>query len=196
VQVIDYADEHAVQLRSWSHVANVPIETIVRGVESIPDVTVEQIPELGASDALREPGTLALLVDTREQHAIVRRHGAGSTPEQLRQLVDLYEHDMTRVDSSAEDVEESAQSLSTATTLVAFPGFSRSQVVTMAMRGSLIPAGITRHIIQIGRALRVNVPLEMLSEQCDLDAAGRALERHLEGLQPRIYSEPTVLFDS
>lgn len=195
VQTIDYADEHAVQLRSWAHAAQQPLETLKLRVGSVPDVTLQQVPELGATDALREPRTLALLLNAQEQYAVVRSPDAGSPAHQLRELVDLYERSMTRVDFSAENVEERAQSLPEDSTLVAFPGFSRSQVVTMAMRGSLIPAGITRHVVQIGRALRVNVPLEMLAGD-DLDAAGRALELHLETLQPRNYDEPTVLFDS
>jgi hypothetical protein len=66
----------------------------------------------------------------------------------------------------------------------------------MAMRGALIPAGITRHVIMGGRALRVNVPLEMLRGSESLEEARQALKRHLASLQPRLYREPTILYDS
>jgi hypothetical protein len=196
VQIIDYSDEHAASLRAWCHSARVPIDELIAGARVIPHVTVHPVAELGASDALRAPGTIALVLSSTVQYAVSRLPTAGSSTAQLRTFVDLYEARMTRVDCSPEDVEEHAQSLTAHVTLVAFPGFSRSQVVTMALKGSLIPAGITRHVILAGRALRVNLPLELLSGSLDVDAADAALNRHLAGLQPRLYQEPTILFDS
>jgi hypothetical protein len=195
-QVIPYADEHAVSLESWCHAARVALGQLASSARTLPDIAVHRIGELGATDALREPGVLAVLLGHDEQYAVVRAPESGSWPAQLRRLVDLYEDTLTRVDCSAEDVEERAQSLPSGASLVAFPRFSRSQVVTMAMRGSLIPAGITRHVILAGRALRVNIPLELLSGEQSVEQANAALRRHLDKLQPRVYSEPTVLFDS
>jgi hypothetical protein len=196
VQIIDYADEHATSLRAWCHSAHITIDELIIGTRAIPHVAVHPVAELGASDALRVPGTIALLLSSNVQYGVSRLPGAGSSTAQLREFVDLYEARMTRVDCSPEDVEERAQSLTAGVTLVAFPGFSRSQVVTMALKGSLIPAGITRHVILAGRALRVNLPLDLLSGSLDVDAASAALDRHLAGLQPRLYREPTILFDS
>jgi hypothetical protein len=196
VQIIDYGDEHAASLRAWCHLAHISIDELTAGAGTIPHVAVHPVAELGATDALRAPGTMALLLSSSVQYVVSRLPTAGSTTAQLRTFVDLYEARMTRVDCSPEDVEERAQSLTADVTLVAFPGFSRSQVVTMALKGSLIPAGITRHVILAGRALRVNLPLELLSGTLDVDATSAALDRHLAGLQPRIYQEPTVLFDS
>jgi hypothetical protein len=122
-----------------------------------------------------------------------------SPADQLRQLVDLYESQMERVDSGSENIEERAQLPGPdgrdPKTLVGFPDISRWQVVTMAMRGALIPAGITRHVIRCGRALRVNVPLGMLDIE-DLDQANAELRAHLSAMHPRLYREPTILFDS
>jgi hypothetical protein len=64
------------------------------------------------------------------------------------------------------------------------------------MSEALIPAGITHHVIREGRALRVNLPLEELVLGRDLQQANDALQHHLAGLHPRIYAEPTILFDS
>jgi hypothetical protein len=67
--------------------------------------------------------------------------------------------------------------------------------VAMALEGALIPAGITRHILLQGRGLRVNLPLEFLRSS-HLDTANDFLRSHLAGLHPRLYREPTILFDS
>lgn len=197
-QIIDYADEHAVALRTWCHQAAMAPREILTVAGDIPGTTVAELPPLAAADALRQSGTLAVVLDRHEQYAITRSSDShASRADQLIRLVGAYEDRMVRVDCGAEDAEERAQSLdgSAPRALVAFPGFSRSQVVTMAMRSTLIPAGITRHVIQAGRALRVNLPLSVLSMPLP-EEANAALREHLHTLSPRRYREPTILFDS
>ena len=201
VQVVDYSGSGTVNLRTWSHRTPMPFEELVERSSGIAGVAVEPIAALGAADALAKPGTVAVFLDGDRIAALTRiAEYPHSRAEQLRALVDLYEDTMTRVDSDPTSVEELAQSLressSARETLVAFPAITRSQVVTMAMREILIPAGITRHVILEGRALRVNVPLEMFRGARSVEDARVALDRHLASLQPRLYREPTILFDS
>jgi hypothetical protein len=197
-QVLDYSDQRGVQLRTWCHAAAAPIDTLVSGARSIASVEVEELPPLGATDALDEHETLAVLLDGHRRYVARRAAGGPSRSQQLRQLVDRYEDRMQREDCDPDDVEDRAKRLcqaSEATTLLAFPPFSRSQVVAIAMQREPIPAGITRHVLLKGRALRVNLPLEVLGRSM-LEEARGALRAHMEGLQPRLYREPTVLFDS
>jgi hypothetical protein len=199
IQIIDYADPHAVELRTWCHSPPLALRDLVTQVVRIPGLTIDEVAPLGTVDAVREPGTIAVAVDRSSRYVIKQSAGHQySRVEQLRKVVDLYEDRMVRVDCSVEDLEERIQtadhSESHSTVLVAFPQFSRSQVVSLALGGALIPAGITRHIIRSGRALRVNVPLDLLA--IGESGAQKALERHLSALQPRIYREPTILFDS
>lgn len=201
VQVIDYSQAGSVNLRTWCHSTSAPFDTIARQAATIPGVAVEPIAELGASDALARYSSIAVLLGKDRIAAVSRvSEYPHSRAEQLRALVDLYEDRMTRVDCDAANVEELAQTMCVPTvhgvTLIAFPAITRSQVTTMAMRGALIPAGITRHVVMEGRALRVNVPLEMLRGAGTLEGAKRALENHLASLQPRLYREPTILYDS
>jgi hypothetical protein len=196
VQIVDYADEHAVQLRTWCHHVHRAAVSVLSQVAHEPGLRVAPLAPLAASDAVRGHDTLAVVLDRQSQFAIERVSGGShSRPEELVQFVSAYEQHMTRVDCGPEDVEERAQSL-TSGCLVAFPGFNRSQVATIAMRGTLIPAGITRHVIRSGRALRVNVPLSLLSDQPGRESANAALTRHLDDLHPRLYREPTILYDS
>ncbi len=201
VQVIDYSGAGTVNLRTWSHSTPMPFEALVNRARDIPGVAVGPIAELGAADALASPSTVAVLLSTDRMAAVTRvEEYPHSRAEQLRALVDMYEHGMTRVDSDPASVEELAQSVCESSagqvTLVSFPTITRSQVVTMALRNVLIPAGITRHVILEGRALRVNVPLEMLRDTRSLEDARTSLDRHLDTLQPRLYREPTILYDS
>jgi hypothetical protein len=201
VQVIDYSGASSVTLRTWCHSTPVQFETIAEQAAGIPGIAILPIAELGASDALATHNTVAVLLG-KDQIAAVARMSEypHSRAEQLRALVDLYEENMTRVDCDPTNIEELAQSMCEPTadgvSLVAFPPITRSQVTTMALRGALIPAGITRHVIVSGRALRVNVPLKMLRGESSLEDARQALQRHLASLQPRLYREPTILYDS
>lgn len=199
VQVLDYADQHAVRLRTWCHAAHVPLRDLLARAKQIPDLQVEALSPLAPADALTESSTLAVLLDKKERYLLRRGPEAPSRAGQLRQLVDIYEDRMVREDCGPESVEEHAKRLHERcehpVTLLAFPPFSRSRVVAMAMQDTPIPAGITRHVVSGGRALRVNLPLEILSLET-LDEANAALVTHLQGLQPRLYREPTILFDS
>jgi hypothetical protein len=173
---------------------------LVEQAGRIAGVEVETLPPLGVEDALAEHATLAVLLDRHERVVLVRRSvQSGSRADLLRRLVDIYEPTLVRVDCTPEETEERAHSFDPAApeprVLVAFPRFTRSQVVTTAMTGALIPAGITRHVILGGRALRVNVPLSMLDGASHAESQTR-LEGHLATLQPRLYSEPTILYDS
>jgi hypothetical protein len=198
-QVLDYGNEYDVQLRTWCHSTDVPLEDVIEPAREIPGIVVKPLEPLSVHDVLRDPTTLAIVAARHEQYAL-RRTAEPSHPraKQLRLLVDIYEARMARVDCAPEDVEERAQTLDGARErcLIAFPSFSRSQVVTMAMRGTLIPAGITRHVIMCGRALRVNIPLQLLENMQDPESANLALREHLAHLQPRFYREPTLLYDS
>jgi len=89
-----------------------------------------------------------------------------------------------------------ARSREVAGSLVAFTGLSRRQVAAHATHGPPIPAGITRHILLNGRALRVNLPLATLDAKQTIDSANDALSEHPADLHPRFYREPTLLFDS
>jgi hypothetical protein len=199
VQVIDYADHTSVQLYTWCHSAPVPAEDLAHEAERIEGLRVTSLPPLGAQDALSARDTLAVILDRRQRFRVA---APGTDPVErlaaLRPFVDLYEHYLTRVDCNLDIIEEEARSRETGgtgTALIAFPPITRGQVVAMAIEGVRIPAGITRHVILGGRALRVNLPLELLATR-EVKGANEALLHHLDGLHPRTYHEPTVLFDS
>lgn len=197
VQVLNYADHHAVGLRTWCHAVELPLDRILAGAYAIPGVEIRPLVPLGAADALHDQATLALLLD-RARHYVLSRLPGSAVPraEQLRSLVSAYEPHMVREDCNPDEIEAQAAAVppDVSRSLVAFPPITRGQVVQMALEGALIPAGITRHVIRSGRALRVNIPLEMLAGQPE--QATVALAHHLEALHPRIYREPTILFDS
>jgi hypothetical protein len=197
VQVIDYHDRNAVELRTWCHAAPFSLGELREAVSRIACLYAAPVAPLDAVDALATPGTVALALDGYEATAFrLQPDHAADRTECLRQLVRIYELQLTRVDCDPDELEHRARVLQArGMSLIAFPAFSRPQVLTMAERELLIPAGITRHIILSGRALRVNLPLDVLAMET-LDDARTAFRAHLSALQPRIYRETTILYDS
>ena len=82
--------------------------------------------------------------------------------------------------------------------LVVFPTFTKRDIVDIARAPVKLPTGITRHLIP-GRALRVNIPLDVLISPGDIDQKNRwmAEEIHRRLLENRIrfYPESSFLFD-
>jgi hypothetical protein len=71
-------------------------------------------------------------------------------------------------------------------------------VLELARDGELLPAGLTRHLIQ-GRALRINYPLGELKSQDGLGEKNAQLKawllHKLSTKEVRFYGETTFLFD-
>lgn len=82
--------------------------------------------------------------------------------------------------------------------IVVFPHFSKGEILALADLPEKLPAGITRHVIP-NRALRVNLPLDMLRGPGTLAEKNVALADliHARLLAHRIraYPEATVVFD-
>lgn len=197
VQVIDYADPGAIDLWTWCHSAPVSADDLAVRARGIHGIEITALSPLAAQDALSGRDAIAVIVDPHRRFLVSSPAIGAERIDGLRSFVKLYEHHMTRVDCNHNAIEEHARTLSSgeATALVAFPPLTRSQVVAMAMDGLRIPAGITRHVILGGRALRVNLPLDVLGLG-DSAQANEVLARHVEALHPRVYREPTVLYDS
>jgi hypothetical protein len=82
--------------------------------------------------------------------------------------------------------------------LVIFPQYDPAEVLELAGEGELLPAGLTRHLIQ-GRALRLNYPLSELKSSENLEEKNKWLRiwlaQKLSTKEVRYYGEATYLFD-
>lgn len=82
--------------------------------------------------------------------------------------------------------------------IVIFPPFAPEDVTHCASNATKLPMGITRHVI-VGRALGVNVPLDLLAGGQSLEEKNAWLHERLAGQlqhnRVRLYEEPTFVFD-
>jgi hypothetical protein len=200
VQVVRY-DDPSIQLMTWHHaLSGYPPEELKRELARIPGLTLRK-ESLGHARALLARREAIAYVVTGEDGAITLC-GDRSLQEQnalLNAVVDLYRDRVPFYRVARDSLSEARARFRDVTALLVFPRFHPDEILDIATSGARLPAGITRHLIP-WRALRVNVPLEILSDPArSLDEKNRWLKAWIEERvvqkNVRFYEESTVLFD-
>ena len=200
VQVVRY-DDPGVQLLTWYHALDDSPRPGLEGeLTRIPGLTIRPDRRLHAQAALARREALACVVFL--DVAVATLHG-------VEELVALHQIAAAVVDCyrsrgrfhrvTGDSIEEARARHPEVTALVLFPHSEPAEIIELATSGARLPAGISRHVIP-WRALRVNVPLERLSDPATpLEEKNRWLagwlKEKLTQRQVRFYQEPTVLFD-
>lgn len=197
-QVVPYEAPEII-LSTWRHYvrqdAGAPLREQLRALRDVQARPVDDPSD--AERRLRRREGVAVVADERGALLLEGGRDPAAAAETLNHVVRVYRgrSRIYRVDGGDVDALRSEYGPGA---LVVFPPFSKADVLLIAERGGRLPTGITRHIIP-GRALRLNVPLDWLTEpagiqdvQARLDDAVR--QRWLDhGV--RYYAEPTFLFD-
>lgn len=195
LQVVDY-DE--VRLDVWSHFlldgGMLPPGLAARGIAvhqhtagAVPERTSQRCFIATADDVhaievgQRPAATLSAVVETYKGTMRIYRVPGFSPGRGLR-----------------EEAARLAHEYGTAGTLVVFPLLTKGDILAIAAGDEKLPTGITRHVIA-GRALRVDVPLEILTSEGPLSAKDAWLADFVRGKlldnRVRYYPEATFLFD-
>lgn len=193
VQVVDY-DDPAVRLDVWRHlvVEMSPAESLGRA-----GVPLERMAREDAVRALRD-GRIACYVMTRSGTWAVPRSPERPLAAILSQVVAAYRGSVRIYRVPSDDFDALAREYGEGSAVVVFPRLEKADILTIAASGSKLPTGITRHLIP-ARALRVNIPLELLTGGGDPARLHERLQdlirqRLLDG-SVRYYPEGAVLFD-
>ena len=203
VQIVDYYGE-AVQVGAWNHVLVGPSHN--RLLASLADVDGVTLQSVDAEAACR-------LLDSREIIAnVVMRNGQwfavlcdGETQadnnrraELLCQLVAEYRGTTEVHRTVAIDLPALIDEYRDLTAVIVFPSFSPREITQIALAGTKLPMGITRHVVA-GRALGMDVPLERLTDSQSLEAKNAWLNdlilQRLKDNKVRLYQEPVFVFD-
>src|SRR3990172_2374358 len=203
VQIVDYYAD-AVRVGAWNHVLaglahnrSLPPPADVEGITLQP-VDAEtacrllETHEIIANIVMRNGQWFAVLCDDEAQVDNNRRAGL------LCQLVAEY-RGKTEVHRTVEiDLPALIGEYPDLTAVIVFPSFSPAEISQIALDGAKLPIGITRHVVA-GRALGMDVPLEMLTEAQSLEAKNAWLEdlihQRLKANKVRLYQEPVFVFD-
>jgi hypothetical protein len=200
VQVAHY-EEPWVHLMTWHHaLSDMPAEALVETCRAIAGLECKREPLLHARAELARRAVLAYAVLADGSAWSFR---GGRTLEERNQLlnaiVDTYRESRRFYRMSTESFEVARERHPDVTALFVFPNFAPAEVLELATSGEKLPAGVTRHLIR-WRALRVNVPLDKLSDPREpIDSKNKWLhawaDEKFHQRQVRFYEEPTVLFD-
>ncbi|MBM4424903.1 MAG: hypothetical protein FJ030_16200 [Chloroflexi bacterium] len=200
-QVVDYADE-SVQLSEWHHViVGFPANRLLAELVDVDGVTLQPVEPASARRELALRQILGCVVMNNGQHYAVMPEGAQSLSQQaalLSSMVDVYRG----AAAIHRTVEVSLPSLRAdypdMSAVIMFPRFAPGELAAIALGESKLPMSITRHVIA-GRALSLNVPLDVLSDARSLEEKNAWLDQwvhdRLRNNKVRVYQEPVVIFD-
>ena len=194
VQVVDYAAA-AVQLKGWHHLLLEGVGLDLQGAAgAIPGVRVEGVPSEALSTLLGARRVYAVLVDECGTCWGLFPAGAGFGVHDwirvLHAVVETYEgkSKLERI-KWADDADLLAIFESMEHQICLFPLLQKAELLQLASAGTLIPTGITRHLVP-GRALGLNLDLEFLTR---LESEAERQE-HFDGFVHRLEVEGRVRF--
>ncbi len=199
VQVVDYEDPRLV-VDAWIHVVSgespESFFTAVRGIEGL---ALEPSERLHARAELARRQALAYLICPRGDIYLVRAEGdLYRRTSLLNLLVDIYKSRFRFYRTTTDQLDQILPYYEQVIAVVVFPRYEPAEIIELARNGARLPAGITRHIIPY-RALRINIPLEILAAPLSLEEKNAWLaewfRRKLREREIRIYEESVVIFD-
>ncbi|MCL5950670.1 MAG: hypothetical protein M1132_02955 [Chloroflexi bacterium] len=200
VQVVDY-DAPDIILETWNHMLlDSGLQTLFEAWGRLPGLRIEATALDNALQSLdqRESIAAVLLADGQVFAMGAKDEALEQQARLLNRVVEAYEGSGELYRVAHTDVERLLAEHGRLSALIVFPRYRRDEIRKLALGGSKLPMGVTRHIIP-GRALRINCPLEILESERPLGEKNawldqwiqdKMLERHI-----RYYQEPVFLFD-
>ncbi len=201
VQVVDY-EAPGMVLETWNHMLlDAPVDELFRSLRAVAGLTLDPASTASAGAALERRDAIATLLLADGQAYALRAADDGKLERQaklLNQVVGAYEGrgEMYRVAHT--DVERLLAEHGRLSALVVFPRYRPDEIRRLALNGAKLPMGVTRHIIP-GRALRINIPLDVLTRDEAVEQKNAWLDEWMKAKMRersvRFYQEPVFLFD-
>ncbi|MFQ6014259.1 MAG: ParB N-terminal domain-containing protein [Anaerolineae bacterium] len=200
VQIVDY-DDPQVGLERWHHlVSGLEERAFLKEMRRIRGIEWERTKAYLAEMALAKREILCYVM-FRNGEAYAARGGSDleSQTVLLNRIVDLYSGRTLVYRVAAQQTppswEEHDEEFRMA---VVFPRYAPAEIMQLALNGLRLPMGVTRHIIP-GRALGLNVALEMLKSEASLEEKNAWLHDLIKTKDRqekiRFYQEPVFIFD-
>lgn len=199
VQIVDYYADN-VCVSAWHHVvAGLPHNRLLANLADVEGVTLQPVDAETADRLLATREIISYVVMRNGQRFAVLGEGDNNRRAGLLcQLVAEY-RGKAEVHRTVEvDLPMLSSEYPDLTAVVVFPSFSPAEITQIAVGGAKVPMGITRHVVA-GRALGLDIPLEMLSESQSPEAKNAWLDdlifKRLQANKIRLYQEPVFVFD-
>ncbi len=201
-QVVRY-EEPAITLTTWHHlISGIESEEFTQLLNSVDGVDVFPLDLLHARAALARRECLMYVMRADKKVFAARPRLPGlfvhEQNQLLNELVDTYKERGRVHRAMTDSLDEALRLYSDLAGVIVFPKYDAFEIMALARDGELLPAGLTRHLIQ-GRILRVNYPLSELKSKESLEAKNARLQEWLRNKmaskEVRFYGEMTFLFD-
>ncbi len=208
VQIVRY-DDRLVELQRWHHLLNLgDPDRFLAIVARIPGIELARHKApAGASPFHSRRGQIAqIILPDRSSLLLLPKSGIDRSDRRwlelaaavLREMCSLYKERGFLDRISYDEFDWLEANYGSFSGLVIFPQFTKEEIGRVARSRQKLPAGITRHLIP-KRALRVNLPLWLLSRRLPLEEMNRRLVEmilaRIEESRIRFYSESTFSFD-
>lgn len=199
VQIVDYHSPQ-VKLDSWHHLLlDITPAGLRRELDEVSCVSMVEMDEEQARRELDERKILAYLKFTDGRSAGLRcSDDLAEQARALNEVVRSYEAKVELYRVSSTNLEQLVADPKRLAAVMVFPRYTPDEIIQLALSGARVPMGITRHIIP-GRALRVNLPLDILESNQSLSDKNQWLDAWLQekmkNRNVRYYQEPVFLFD-
>jgi hypothetical protein len=199
VQIVDY-HSRGLRLESWNHLLlDVTPEELRREIDGLDCVGLVEMDQESARVALDRRELIGYLLFSDGRVMGLRcPSDQVSQANALNAVVQTYENRAVMYRVSTTDLEQLAAEHHRIGAVMVFPKYRPDEIIRLALNGAKVPMGITRHIIP-GRALRVNLPLEVLESSQSLEEKNAWLDEWLKDKirdrNVRFYQEAVFLFD-
>ena len=201
VQVVDY-EAPGMALETWNHMLlDAPVDELFTSLRSVAGLKIDRTGAASASAALERRDAIATLLLADGQAYALRTADDGKLEQQaklLNQVVAAYEGRGQMYRVAHTDVERLHAEHGQLSALFVFPRYRPDEIRRLALNGAKLPMGVTRHIIP-GRALRINIPLDVLTRDDPIEKKNVWLDEWMKARMRersvRFYQEPVFLFD-
>ena len=199
VQIVDY-DKETVDLSVWNHViVGLPPDKLLADLADIEDSTLQRMDDTTALQRLNDRDIEAcIIMRNGSQFAVLCEGDIGDKADLLCQLVSVYRGKAEVHRTATINMPLLVKEYASLSAVVAFPTYTPSDVIEIALNGSKIPMGVTRHLIP-GRALGLNIPLEKFKALSSLEEKNawldESIHQRLKVNKIRLYQEPVFVFD-
>jgi phosphoglycerate dehydrogenase-like enzyme len=199
VQVVDSnRDDFELHTRYHAISSDQVFTNLQQHLQAIPHLQLTPLASDQLQSVFNDPRTLCYFMDRTGNATLAQVTDEAHKLPVMNELVASYT-DWGRVERTLlTDLPRLLAQFPDMTAVAIFPQFKPETVFSVASRGDLLPAGLTRFIIP-GRILRLNAELERLKKDEPL-AEKRAwfnqfLEEKLSRSRLRYYQEPVILLD-
>jgi hypothetical protein len=201
IQEVDLSDEHLV-LSTWHHaVEGLPGEEIVKKLASFTKVKTFKgrfTPDGDFVPEFADDVACCIVLPDRRTRAVLGASPAGRQVEVAQRVVAITRAASNRDRVSYTNMRDLAGNYPHFSALICYKGFSKQEVLRLALAGTRFPSGVTRFSVP-KRALSLRVPLRFLKRRNSLEQKQTELQEMIrsaiEAKRIRFYEEPTFYFD-